>query len=138
MRTFHTFASGKPPSGNPGDVSAPQWNDVHQSGHCPTTYTAGGLVPPTVDYIRADASGGPFQLALTEWSETFYGASGGFQIFAEYWAKKVDISANAISFVDPGGALLEGQPSYELSQPGQWAVFRWNGNSWDVFGGQAA
>jgi len=144
MKSVHTFVSIKPPTGNPGDVSSPQWNDVHQSGFTPTTYAASGIVPPTVDYIRASGGAAGIQLQLTPATVNVNGASGQTQVNQAYFAKKVDAGAGAVSFVSLNGELIEGQASYELTQQGQWAIFIWNpgvngqAGFWEVFGGQPA
>ena len=144
MKSFHTFASTRPPTGNPGDVDSPQWNDIHQSGVVPTLYAAAGIVPASVDYIRAVGGAGGIQLQLTPSSQTLQGASGQFQFNQVYFAKKVDAAGGAVTFVSVNGELIEGQPNYALTQQGQWAIFIWNPPAganpgfWEVFGGQIA
>ena len=133
MKFFHNFVSTVPPGGNPGNVTSSNWNDAHQGGMVSTPYTADGVVPTSVDYIRAN---GTFTLQLTSGSQTFNGPSGSFAINQMYFAKNV--GSGVVTFTDLNGALFEGQPSYELTQQGQWAIFIWNGTDWDVFGGMSA
>jgi hypothetical protein len=125
--------------GNPGSVSAPNWNDAIPGGSVATAYTANGTVPPSVDYIRGTGGSGGIALALTASSQVITGATGTFTVNQVYFAKKVDSGAGSVVFTDSLGALFEsGEASYELTQQGQWAIFVWNGTTWDVFGGQAA
>lgn len=138
MKTFHPFKCLVPPGGNPGNVTSDNWNDVHQSGSVPTPYSASGVVPTTVDFIRATGGSGGITLTLTPSANVVTGPSGTYTVYQTYRAKKVDSAAGLITFIDPNGALFDGASSYVLSQQGQWADFIWNGTSWDVFGGQAA
>jgi hypothetical protein len=139
MKSFHPFRSAAPVGGNPGSVNAGNWNDAIPGGSVPTAYTAAGTVPTTVDYIRATGGSGGIALALTSSSQIITGPTGSFTVNQVYFAKKVDSGAGAITFTDSLGAQFEsGESSYVLTQQGQWAIFLWNGTSWDVFGGQAA
>lgn len=138
MQTFHTFASAVPNDSNPSRVGSSRWNDVHQTGAVVTAFNASGVVPTTVDYIRGTGGGSGIALQLTSRSQQFIGASGTFSVNQVYYAKKVDSGAGAVTFTDLNGATFEGAASYSLTQQGQWAIFIWNGTSWDVFGGQAA
>lgn len=138
MLIAHRFVSSVPPGGNPGDVTTSNWNDIHQAGASPTNYTASGAIPPTVDYIRATGGSGGIALVLTPTSTLIAGPTGQFQLNQVYMAKKIDSGAGAVVFTDSSGATFEGAASYSLTQQGQWAIFIWNGTSWDVFGGQSA
>jgi hypothetical protein len=138
MFVAHRFISTVPPAGNNGDVQTSNWNDIHQSGFVPTAYNASGVVPATINYIRATGGSGGIALQLTSGSQVFNGPTGEFTLCQAYFAKKVDAGAGAITFTDSQGALIENASSYELTQQGQWALFIWNGTTWDVFGGMAA
>lgn len=139
MKSFHPFRSLAPGGGNPGSISSPNWNDAIPCGSVPTVYSGSGTVPPTVDYIRGVGGAGGIALALTASSQVVAGATGSFTVYQVYFAKKTDAGAGAVVFTDSLGALFEsGESSYELTQQGQWAIFLWNGTTWDVFGGQAA
>jgi hypothetical protein len=138
MKAFHPFVSTVPPSGNPGAVTSSNWNDAHQVGYVSTAYSASGVVPPSVDYIRATGGSAGIALQLTPLSQNFTGQSGSYTVGQAYLVKKVDSGAGAITLTDLNGALIEGAASYELTQQGQWANFVWNGTGWDVFAGQAA
>lgn len=139
MKSFHPFRSLVPAGANPGTVTGANWNDAIPGGSVPTAYTANGTVPTSVDYIRATGGAGGIALVLTSGSLLAVGPNGSFTVNQVYFAKKIDAAAGAVTFTDLNGALFEsGEASYVLSQPGQWAIFLWNGVSWDVFGGQAA
>jgi len=138
MKSFHTFVSAVPPSGNPGDVTTQNWNDIHQAGMVSTAYSASGTVPTSVDYIRATGGSGGIALVLTPLSQTISGPSGQFSVNQVYFAKKVDSGAGAVTFTSLNGELFEGASSYALTQQGQWAIFIWNGTGWEVFGGMPA
>jgi hypothetical protein len=139
LKSFHPFRSAVPVGGNPGSVTGGNWNDALPGGNVPTAYTVGGTVPTTVDYIRATGGAGGIALVLTSSSQIITGPTGSFTVNQVYFAKKVDAGAGAITFTDSLGALFEsGEASYALTQQGQWAIFLWNGVSWDVFGGQVA
>jgi len=139
MKSFHPFRSLVPPGANPGAVNGGNWNDAIPAGSVPTAYTANGTVSTSVDYIRATGGAGGIALTLTPSSLLVTGPTGSFTVYQVYFAKKIDSAAGAVTFTDLNGALFEsGEASYVLSQQGQWAIFLWNGTTWDVFGGQAA
>jgi hypothetical protein len=139
VKSFHPYRSATPVGGNPGSVQGGNWNDAIPCGSVATAYSASGTIPTTVDYIRATGISGSISLALTSASQVITGPSGSFTVNQVYFAKKVDSSTGLITFTDSNGALFEnGESSYVLSQQGQWAIFFWNGTTWDVFGGQAA
>lgn len=140
MKSFHNFVSSVPPGGNPGNVTSSNWNDSHLSGMVPTAYSASGIIPTSVDYIRATGGVGGIALQLTpNNAPVFTGPSGAFTVMQVYFAKKVDSGAGPIVFTDINGALIEGAASYQLTQQGQWAIFvQIAGGGWEVFGGQAA
>lgn len=137
MRSVHPFVSPKPVSSDPTLVGSNNWNDVHPNLAVPSNYSANGTVPTSVDYIRATGGAGGIALQLTAGATPINGASGNVTGYQVYFAKKVDSGAGAITFTDSLGALFEdGQSSYQLTLPGQWAIFIWNGTVWEVFGGQ--
>lgn len=136
MKSFHAFLSTGTPNPRPGAVKSADWNDAQSVGMVGTAYAASGIVPTTVDYIRATGGGGGIALQLTSGSRVVTGASGSVTVGQVYFAKKVDAGAGPITFSDLGGALFEdGASTYLLTQKGQWAIFVWNGTAWEVFGG---
>jgi hypothetical protein len=137
MKSFHPFASVTPPSGLATDIKTSNWNDIHASGAVISAYAANALVPTSVDYIRGTGGTAGILLTLTSGTVVVVGPSGTFNVNQVYFAKKTDLGVGAVNFVDSAGALFEGQPTYALTQFGQWAIFIWNGVSWDVFGGMS-
>ena len=134
MKSFHTYVNGIAAGGPPGATTSSNWNDVHQTGSVPTPYNTNGVVPTSVDLIRATGGSGGIALALTPGTAVFTGPSGVFSIYQTYYAMKVDAGAGVITFTDLNGALLNGASSYVLENQWQWAIFCWNGTSWDAFG----
>jgi len=56
----------------------------------------------------------------------------GESLITGYAAMKVDAGKGAVVFVDPKGALFNGQPSWELARQWEWATFLWDGDGWNV------
>jgi hypothetical protein len=134
MRAFHNFISPKPPTADPTLVSSQNWNDVQPAGVCPAAYTASGIVPTQVDYIRATGGANGIALQLTPGIFQAQGPNGTVGIYQTYFAMKVDAGAGVVTFSDVNGALINGGATYTLENQFQWAIFMWNGTSWDVFG----
>lgn len=57
----------------------------------------------------------------------------GTIITSVYAAVKSDAGPGAVVFVDPKGALFNGHANWRLDRQHDWAIFAFNGDSWDVF-----
>jgi hypothetical protein len=136
-RIYHNFTSPKPISADPTLVSSSRWNDLQPAGSVPTSYTASGVVPPTVDYIRATGGGSGITLTLTGGVFLAQTPAGTVAVNQRYEAMKIDAGA-AVEFVDSAGALINGEASYTMNRQWQWAIFTWvvtdGVGSWDVIG----
>jgi hypothetical protein len=57
-----------------------------------------------------------------------------------YSAMKVDSGPGPVVLVDPKGALLNGQPKWELRRQYEWAILVWDGvaGAWDVLADRAS
>jgi hypothetical protein len=133
-RSYHNFKSAKAPSADTSLVSPTNWNDLHSAGSVPQAYSASGVVPTAVDYIRATGGSGGIALTLTEGIFLAQTPAGTVQVYQRYEAMKIDAGAGAVVFSDANGALFNGASTYTLSDQWQWAIFTWNGTSWDVIG----
>lgn len=138
MRTYHNKQSTKPPAADPSIVQSLDWNDVQPGGSVPQLYTASGIVPITVDFIRANGGSAGIALQLTEGVYVTQTPNGAISIYQRYEAIKIDADVGsgggAVVFSDPSGALFNGDPTYSFVNQWQWAIFIWNGTSWDVIG----
>ena len=137
-RSYHNFKSAKAPSADTSLVSPTNWNDLHSAGSVPQAYSASGVVPTAVDYIRATGGSGGIILTLTGGVFLAQTPGGTVAVNQRYEAMKIDAAAGAVEFIDAGGALFNGQPSYTLNNQWQWAIFTWvvtgGVGSWDVIG----
>jgi hypothetical protein len=97
-------------------------------------FSANAVVPVGVDVIRGTGGAGGITLTLTPASYVVQ-ASGAVTItvYQSYQAMKVDAGVGPVTFVDPNGALFNGQSSWDLVDQYQWATFAWNGTGWEVF-----
>jgi len=107
---------------------------VFENGAALTRYSASAVVPASVDFIKA--TGGAAGIALTLTPMIYPTGSPGSPTFlySVYYAMKDDAAAGAVSFIDPNGAMFNGQSSYELTDQYQWAIFCWDGIGWHVLG----
>jgi hypothetical protein len=105
----------------------------NETGVSPKAFSASGVVLPSVDLIRATGGASGIALSLTEAIYPTNSPQGPLFLYQVYYAMKVDAGVGVITFSD-GGALFNGQSSYVLNNQWQWAIFMWNGTSWDVIG----
>jgi hypothetical protein len=97
-------------------------------------YSANAVVPGWVDWIKATGGAGGITLTLTPGSTPTGDPTNPRWLYETYFAMKDDVAAGAITFVDPNGALFNGQSSYVMNNQFQWAIFQWDGISWHVIG----
>jgi hypothetical protein len=102
------------------------------SGASPKTYGASGIVPASVDFIRAIGGAGGITLSLTEAIYATADPCFPTALYQTYFAVRVDAGAGPVIFNDLSGALFNGGPSWTMNNRYQWAIFVWNGVGWDV------
>jgi hypothetical protein len=108
--------------------------NANETGMAPSVFSASGIVLPSVDLIRAIGGTAGIVLTLTPKIYLTGSPAAPTSLYQVYHAIKADSGLGLVSFVDPNGALFNGQPSYELLDQWQWVVMAWTGNSWDCFG----
>jgi hypothetical protein len=106
----------------------------NETGVSPKAFSATGVVLPSVDVIRATGGAGGITLTLSPAIYSTNSPQGPLFLCQVYYALKIDAGVGIITFVDPNGALFNGQSSYILINQWQWAIFMWNGTTWDVIG----
>jgi hypothetical protein len=107
---------------------------VFENGAARTAYSASAVVPASVDFIAATGGAGGITLTLTPVIYPTGSPGSPRMLLSVYYAIKSDAAAGVVIFIDPNGALFNGQSSYELTDQYQWAIFCWNGVGWDVLG----
>ncbi len=99
------------------------------------TYSVGSVVPASVDVIRAAGGAGGITLTLTPKTYVLQEPGGvTIAVYETFRDIKTDAAAGVVTFVDPNGALFNGDSSYDLVDQWQFAIFQWNGTGYDVFG----
>jgi hypothetical protein len=110
----------------------------NETGVAPTNFSASGVVLPSTDLIRATGGAGGIVLTLTRAVYPTNNPAGPTFLGQAYYAIRVDagieVGNGLVQIVDPGGALFNGYPSWDLENRWQWAIFMWNGTTWDVIG----
>jgi hypothetical protein len=106
-----------------------------ETGVSPHAFSASEVVLPSVDLIRATGGTSGITLTLTPQIYPTNSPQGPLALYQVYHAIKIDAGVGAVTFVDPNGALLNGYAYWELIDQWQWAIFMWNGTSWDVISG---
>jgi hypothetical protein len=106
----------------------------NETGVAPTNFSASGVVLPITDLIRGTGGAGGIVLTLTRAIYPTNNPAGPLFLGQVYYAMKVDPGVGVVQFVDPSGALFNGQPSYDLVDQWQYAIFMWNGTTWDAIG----
>jgi hypothetical protein len=96
--------------------------------------SASAVMLDSTDVIKATGGAGGITLTLTPAIDPTGDPTNPTYLYQVYYAKKDDAAAGAITFVDPNNALFNGQPSWQLTNQHQWAIFIWNGVGWDVMG----
>jgi hypothetical protein len=106
----------------------------NETGMSPSLFSASGIVLPSVDLIRA--IGGSLGIVLTLTPMIYNTGSPGkpVRLYQVYYGIKIDAGAGMVSFLDPNGALFNGQPGYDLIDQWQSVIMGWTGSSWDCFG----
>jgi hypothetical protein len=104
------------------------------TGSALKAYSANAVVPAWVDFIEATGGVGGIMLTLTPGAIPTGDPTNPRVLYQIYQAAKEDAAAGIITFVDPNGALFNGQSSYVLNNQYQWAIFQWNGVGWRVIG----
>jgi hypothetical protein len=107
---------------------------VLENGAALTRYAANAVVPAAVDFIKATGGVAGIQLTLTSAIYQTGNPASPTLLYQTYYAMKDDAGVGAVSFVDPNGALFNGQSSYELTDQYQWAIMVWDGIGWHVLG----
>jgi len=107
-----------------------------KAGASPRAYSANAVVLPSVDFIKAIGGSGGITLTLTRGVYPTATGSPSFPTFLYqvYYARRDDAGAGAATFIDPNGALFNGQASWELTDQYEWAIFIWDGTGWNVIG----
>jgi len=77
------------------------------------------------------ATGGACGITLTL-TPSYVEREDGATITSVYAAMKVDQGAGVVVFVDPKGALFNGQASWRLAHQHEFAIFIWDGSGWHV------
>lgn len=108
--------------------------NANETGSSPKAFSASAAVPASVDLIRATGGASGIILTLTQAIYPTNSPQGPLQLYQVFHAMKVDAGVGVVSFIDALGALFNGQSSYDLANQYQWAIFMWNGVSWDVMG----
>ena len=107
---------------------------VFKSGTAQQRYAANAVVPTSVDFIKGTGGAGGIVLTLTPAIYTTGDPTSPTYLYQTYWAMKDDVAAGTVTFVDPNGALFNGQASYVMNNQYQWAIFIWDGIGWHVIG----
>jgi hypothetical protein len=105
-----------------------------QNGAALQRYTANAVVPISVDFVKATGGAGGITLTLTPAIYPTGNPTNPVFLYQTYYAMKDDVAAGVITFVDPNGAMFNGQSSYVLNNQYQWAIFVWDGIGWHVLG----
>jgi len=107
---------------------------VLKNGTALLRYAASAVVPTSVDWIKATGGAAGIVLTLTPAIFATGDPTSPTYLYQTYFATKDDAAAGLVSFVDPNGALFNGQPSWDLVNQYQWAIFVWDGIGWHVIG----
>lgn len=106
----------------------------NETGVAPKAFNASGVVLPSVNMIRATGGSSGIVLTLTRAIYPTNSPQGPLMLYQVYYAMKVDAGVGIIQFIDASGALFNGQSSYDLVNQWQYAIFMWNGTTWDCIG----
>jgi len=110
----------------------------NETGVAPKNFSASGVVLPSVDLIRATGGASGIALTLTRAIYPTNSPQGPLNLYQVYHAIRIDQGIEGgnglVTFSDPGGALFNGGSDWVLENQWQWAIFMWNGTSWDVVG----
>lgn len=107
---------------------------VLKSGTALLRFVASAVVATSVDWIKATGGALGITLTLTPAIYATGDPTSPTYLYQTYYAMKDDAAAGIVSFVDPNGAVFNGQPSYDLVNQYQWAIFVWDGIGWHVIG----
>jgi hypothetical protein len=108
--------------------------NANETGMSPKVFSASGIVLPSIDFIRAIGGAGGIVLTLTPAVYPTGSPALPTMLYQVYHGIKTDSGVGVVSFIDPNGALFNGQSAYDLVDQWQWVMMAWNGVSWDCLG----